>query len=121
MNFPDEFRWQRPGDMYHTDNGDPYGRFVIPGRHANGRELQVIAAYGLETGWEHVSVSLVGHPNKTPSWPEMCIVKRLFWEPVECVVQFHPAEENYVNLHEGVLHLWRCVGQPFPMPPKICV
>lgn len=121
MKFPDQFRWKKPGHEYTTEDGDPYGRFVLPGPKANGRELQIIACDGTETGWEHVSVSIVGQREKTPSWAEMCIVKLLFWDSSECVIQFHPPDQEYVNIHSGCLRLWRCVNAPFPMPPKICV
>lgn len=120
MIFPEPYRTQRPG--YTSQPGDPYGWFVIPARAAGcGRILHVLACDGLETGWEHVSVSIAGRPDKCPSWPEMCAVKALFWSPAECVVQFHPPASEYVNVHPGCLHLWRRVGSPFPMPPKFCV
>ena len=122
MKFPEEFRIQRP-PIYVSSRGDSFGAFQIPARHARGRGLNIIAVDGLETGWDHVSVSLDEKDNRKrcPSWDEMCLVKSLFWEPFECVVQFHPAEEDYVNQHPGVLHLWHRVEEEFPMPPKICV
>lgn len=58
----------------------------------SGALLAVIVSDGLDPvdgGWEHVSVSL---KNRTPRWDEMSYVKRLCWEPHECVVQFHPPE-----------------------------
>lgn len=83
-----------------------------------GRELGAMAVNGDMTGWEHVSVSL---KNRTPNWGEMCFIKDLFWDESDCVVQFHPAKEDYVNIGEYVLHLWRSTEKSFPMPPKICV
>lgn len=68
--------------------------------------------------WDHVSVSL---ENRCPSWKEMCWVKKEFFEPDECVVQFHPPESKYVNDHSNVLHLWKICGADFPMPPLECV
>lgn len=121
MKFPEQFRWSDAPHGYTSEQGNPFGVFRIPGRAANGRELKVIAADGEETGWDHVSVSLADSPKKCPSWDEMCIVKRLFWDDSQCVVQFHPPESDYVNVHQGVLHLWRCVNAEFPMPPIICV
>jgi hypothetical protein len=122
MKFPEEFRWCPPqARQYHTKDGDRHGAFLIPGRNAKGRMLRVIAADGQETGWDHVSVSLAEWPKRCPSWDEMCLVKGLFWAPDVCVVQFHPAAADYVNMHEGVLHLWRSLTVHFPMPPKICV
>ena len=122
MKFPEQFRvTNRVAGPYATVEGNPFGMFLISGRAANGRSLKVIAADGEETGWEHVSVSLNDHPNSCPSWAEMCAVKNLFWDASECIVQFHPAESDYVNVHNGCLHMWRCVNVPFPTPPTICV
>lgn len=94
---------------------------MIPGRDAYKRTLRVIADNGndpcMRTGWQHVSVSLYEFPSKTPSWEEMCLVKRLFWPPTACVIQFHPPEAAYVNQQE-VLHLWRSIQEPFPLPPR---
>lgn len=63
--------------------------------------------------WEHVSVSA----STVPTWGEMCWVKSLFWEPEEVVIQYHPPESQYVNVHGRVLHLWKPVGVVLPMPP----
>lgn len=56
--------------------------------------------------WEHVSVSC---DSRTPTWKEMCLVKELFWDNNDTVVQIHPPGEQYVNAHEHCLHLWRKV------------
>jgi hypothetical protein len=78
--------------------------------------IQVIASDGLD--WEHVSVSL---PHRCPTWDEMCFIKNLFWDEEDTVIQFHPANNNYVNNHKHCLHLWRPISQPIPLPPKILV
>ena len=123
MKFPEQYRVQT-GKLA-TAEGMTYGAFEVPGSVVGGRSLQIIAADGQHTGWEHVSVSLDQEGRKlgrvTPSWATMCFVKDLFWEPEECVVQFHPPASKHVNDHPGVLHLWRKVGGDFPMPPIICV
>lgn len=81
--------------------------------------LKVIASDG--DGWQHVSVSFADRPT-TPSWEIMCIIKDLFWEPEDVVVQFHPRKSDYVNHHPGCLHLWRCTdGREFPTPPTYMV
>lgn len=77
-----------------------------------GRGLRCIASDG--GGWEHLSVS---YPDRTPSWDDMCLAKRLFWDEEDCVVQFHPPKSAYVNHHPHCLHLWRQVGQEFNQPP----
>jgi hypothetical protein len=68
--------------------------------------------------WEHVSVSTHG---RTPFWEEMCFVKDLFWEPEECVIQFHPPISEYVNHHPNCLHLWRPLRFELITPPSILV
>jgi len=73
------------------------------------------------TGWEHVSVSArrgnkVGDV-RTPTWKEMVYVKATCWDPEDVVVQFHPRQSEYVNVHPHVLHLWRHRELVFPTPP----
>lgn len=122
MNIPEQFRWSTDKlGPYNSKEGDCFGMFVIPGRHANGRVLKVMADAGKESGWEHVSVSLMDHPTKCPSWIEMCKVKDLFWPKDQYVIQYHPPEDKYTNTHAGCLHLWRPTHCLLPAPPKICV
>ena len=96
------------------DVGDLYnGAFQIG---VNGVLLTVIASNG--RGWDHVSVS---HPLRSPTWSEMCEVKRLFFKDDETVVEYHPAAANYINIHEHCLHLWRWQDGEFPMPDLVMV
>lgn len=48
-------------------------------------------------------------------------MKDVFWNPDEWVIQFHPSEAEYVNVHERVLHLWKPVGVELPKPPRAAV
>ena len=80
-----------------------------------GLKLRAIASDG--GGWKHVSVSIVGSHSTLP-WEMMCRVKDLFFEPEDCVVQYHPPKSNYVNNHPGVLHLWMLTDGKMPTPPK---
>lgn len=113
----------RSGPYRTTDEDGNQGKFFVRSRSTN-RLLCILASDGrdwAESGmpfpaWEHVSVSLADHPDKCPTWPEMCDAKALFWGPEEVVVQFHPRESEYVNFHGGCLHLWRLVGVEFPCP-----
>lgn len=73
----------------------------------------IIASWG--GGWEHVSVSL---KNRCPTWEEMCVVKDIFWEESECVVEFHPPKSEYVSIHPYCLHLWKKIGAEYELPPK---
>ena len=114
-----------------TKAGDKEGGFEIPvpdfrERTAKLARLFVLASDGAEFEWEHVSVHVtyrdgLDKKKRVPTWSEMCYVKDLFWEKGECVVQFHPAEEEYVNRHPYTLHLWKERGKEFPTPPRICV
>lgn len=114
MKFPEEYR-DNTKPPYLSKPGDPYGRFVIP---VKSFTLTVIACDGAQTGWDHVSVSL---PSRCPNWNEMCVVKDLFWEKDEAVVQFHPPESDYVNMHPYCLHLWRPTTFNLTLPPSILV
>lgn len=94
--------------------GDEHnGMFIIPVR---GEEYSVLASNGM--GWEHVSVA---SKKKIPAWKDMCIIKEMFFEDNEVVMQLHPAKSDYVNNHPNCLHLWRPVNQAIPLPPKECV
>lgn len=98
-----------------------YGKFNVHG--PCGERLTIVASGADDDdhesqGWEHVSVSTKRRP---PNWQEMCFVKDLFWEPDECVVQYHPPEADYVNNHPHCLHLWRHKALEFPRPPSFMV
>jgi hypothetical protein len=89
------------------------GHFRIP---CGDAVLSVIVSDGL--GWDHASVSL---PDRTPTWAEMCYIKKAFFRGDECVMQLHPPEANYVNHHPFCLHLWRPQEVDVPQPPLLCV
>jgi len=94
--------------------GDRHGMFMITAPWG-GQMLIMSSGNGPDAeGWEHVSVSF---DKRAPSWREMCWVKAQFWRDDECVVQFHPAGADYVNVHPHCLHLWRHVDG-HPTPPK---
>lgn len=63
-------------------------------------------------GWDHVSVSF---RNRTPTWEEMCEIKKMFFHPEEVCVQYHPAESEYVNNYPYCLHIWRIQPKPNPV------
>ena len=75
------------------------------------QKFTVIASNGL--GWDHVSVS---HRKRAPTWAEMCAIRELFFAPEDVVVQFHPKQSEYVNVHPFCLHMWRWQGGEFPRP-----
>jgi len=75
-----------------------------------------IAAVQVSWGcwWDHVSVSFEG---RTPTWEEMAEVKDMFFRPDEVCVQYHPAENEYVNQHKHCLHIFRPQREAIPTPP----
>ena len=96
------------------------GAFALPAQIGN-RQLLVIASDG--AGWEHVSVRCfeTGTRTRTPTWDEMCYVKNLFWDDEDVVMQLHPRQCEYVDLHPNVLHLWRPIGVKVLTPPVVLV
>lgn len=117
---PEKYRLT-DGPMGSTKEVGNNGVFVIPASSGIGRrDLFIIASDG--EGWEHVSLQASeGRKSRTPTWDEMCAIKDMFWGPNDWVVQFHPAQKDYVNNHENVLHLWRPVKEVMPTPPSILV
>ena len=84
--------------------------------------LAVILSWG--GGWDHASVhGIVNNSDLsfTPTWKDMCMIKNLCWKKEEWVIQYHPAETEYINIHNNVLHLWRPQGKEIPKPPKVFV
>ena len=86
------------------------------------RQLCVIASWGGH--WDHASVhatrlSVAGSAmNVTPTWDEMCFVKQLCWQDDEWALEYHPAREDNINVHENTLHIWKPQSKSFPKPPK---
>ena len=80
--------------------------------------LCVIVSWG--AGWDHCSVHARINERDifTPFWEDMAYVKAMFFKPSECVVQYHPPSDVYVNTHEHVLHLWRQQAEETKLPPK---
>ena len=119
LKYPESLRHTNVPDFFKTVAGGP-GPFMI--RLDEGRgDICIIAATG--EGWEHVSchIKMPDGTSRIPSWMEMCLVKNIFWEPEDCVIQYHPPRSQYVNISDYTLHLWRPIGQTIPLPPKILV
>lgn len=113
----------RRGD-FKSNTGDHFGAFLFS---VDDIFHKVICDDGRLTGWEHVSLSVAYKNRKKklvprlPTWTEMCQIKNMFWDKEEVVIQFHPAESEYVNTHNYVLHLWRKVGANMETPPTLLV
>jgi len=78
----------------------------------------IIVIFSWGDGWDHVSVS---YSYRCCTWNEMCKIKDMFFRPEECVIQYHPSKNDYINCHPYVLHLWRPQNQDVPMPPQYMV
>lgn len=92
-----------------TKDGERHGAFILTGKDDF---LTVIVSS--ELGWDHASVST---PSHSPSWRDMCLVKDIFFEDEECVIQYHPPKSIYLNMHPNVLHMWRPHYETIPIPP----
>lgn len=127
---PEQFRLTRAkhkmlgSDSSYGNNGF----FIIPHYRINDYEIrcQISDGAAMEGGdqWEHVSVTVahkLRNPDRCPTWSEMCYVKTLFWHKDETVMQLHPPETDYVNMHPFCLHLWKPIGNTIPVPPSIMV
>jgi len=115
----------RGGVMGSDPGAGNNGAFALPPEEESlgaGQRVRlwVIASDGL--GWEHVSVHAVeGRRSRTPTWDEMCLVKDLFWDEEDVVMQLHPRRSEYRNCHEHTLHMWRPIGIEIPCPAPILV
>jgi hypothetical protein len=112
----------RSGNYASDESYGLAGAFKLLGPGPESTLLLVLSSgpesNGNDTGWEHVSVSAERRP---PTWTEMCFVKDLFWSETECVIQYHPPKNEYVNFHPNVLHMWKPISMTIPMPPLILV
>ena len=107
----DKYRqWDDEKRLYGVSGDSGNGCFKV---FVNGRSFFVIASNG--GGWDHVSVTIKSG-NRCPTWEEMCSIKDMFFLPEECVLQYHPAKKDYVNIHQYCLHLWRPQNQQIPIP-----
>jgi hypothetical protein len=101
----------------HPTLGLGYGNSGLFTFERDGVSFNIISSDG--AGWEHVSVSL--NKKRCPTWDEMCLVKNMFWDEDDCVIQYHPPKSEYVNNYKYCLHLWRPIGIEMPMPHSLLV
>lgn len=118
LNILNQYRLMAEEKGFYGAEGDgENGIFKV---FVDGRSFFCIASNG--GGWEHVSVSPCSRKRKScPTWEEMCVIKDMFFEDEETVVQYHPPKSDYVNNHPYCLHLWRPTNQEIPRPPKLFV
>ena len=120
FHVPNDCRFYKPGNpMSSTPAFGNNGAFIL--MLTDNLQLVCIASDG--SGWDHVSVTarLQNGKQRCPYWSEMCKVKDMFWDPGDCVIQYHPPEDEYVSMHDYCLHLWRPQGVDLPRPDPIMV
>ena len=113
------------GIVIKKEGKDGFGGTVFPVEYKAGKikidtridkTLHFIFSWGM--GFEHLSVST---PVKTPTWEQMCKMKEIFWKDDEVCMQLHPKKDEYVNMHEYCLHIWKPIDKEIPTPPSIMV
>jgi len=123
FHVPEKYRERKHPQLKSDESYGNNGFFIIPHPKISGYEIRAQVSDGMK--WEHVSISVAAGRRKDahrcPTWGEMCYVKSLFWDEQDCVIQFHPAKSEYVNMHQFVLHLWRPIGVTLPIPEKIMI
>jgi len=104
------------------------GGFLVP--HYKISDYLFFCMVSDGKGWDHVSVSLLkatarrhkyDQVERCPTWGDMCFIKDIFFNEDETVIQYHPAQSDYVNVLDYCLHLWRPQGVEVPQPPLIMV
>jgi hypothetical protein len=115
LTYIEQYRLRDSERLIFGVNGDSgNGIFKV---FVSGKSFICIASNG--GGWEHISVTRKS--GKIPTWEEMCAIKDIFFNDEEEVVQYHPKKSEYVNIHEGCLHLWKPTIDHLPTPPKTFV
>lgn len=93
------------------------GGFLVPINHGTVHAFCLVSD---GHSYEHVSVTLYDKKNnlikRCPTWNEMCVIKDIFWDEEDCVMQLHPPKKDWVSIHEFCLHLWRPTEVEIPRP-----
>ena len=120
FHVPNKYRIRGCSLLSSDDSFGNNGAFLVPLNIENNINAQVIVSDG--EGWEHVSVVIIDNRMpETPTWDEMCIIKDMFWDEEDTVVQYHPPKSEYINNNENCLHLWRKIGFDFPLPDSTLI
>lgn len=56
-------------------------------------------------------------PEKARQRGATCVISKAVFNDDEVVIQIHPRERDYVNIHNNCLHLWRPIDKELPLPP----
>lgn len=95
-------------------------------RHPWIKDYWLFCMVSTKDGWELVRITLkkmadkktnrVVGVDRSLTREECCIVKDLFWNPEECVVDFIGPMTHYVGNIVHSTFLWRPVDNPLPVP-----
>lgn len=118
LNKLSRYRLEKEERECYGINGDSgNGLFKV---FVEGKSFFCVASNG--GGWDHVSVSPCNTRRKhCPTWEEMCVIKNMFFDEEETVIQYHPPKSEYVNDYPYCLHLWRPQHIDVPRPPLLFV
>lgn len=114
FHVPNKDRYKNHPTLSSDDSDGNNGFFIFLN---SGYEIRCMASDGM--GWEHVSVTI--NRNRTPTWEIMHLVKTIFWDDEDTVMQIHPPESQYINRHPNCLHLWKPINSELPLPQMIQV
>jgi hypothetical protein len=85
----------------------------------NRRGLRVIRSEALQSDWKHwLHVSVSRRDRHLPTWEQLGDVKDVFIGTSAEAYSVLPPADRYVNLNQGVLHLWACVDEPDGVLPE---
>jgi hypothetical protein len=93
FKMPEKFRVGK--NTKYTGNN---GSFIIRGKE------KLLCTATDAFGWEHVVISKLGW---APDQSEVQMVRDLFWDPSDWVVQFFFPETEPFHQHPWHVHLWR--------------
>lgn len=135
MKVPEKYRLRNHPKLGSDSSYGNNGFFVIPHHRIANHFYNCQVSDGM--GWQHVSITLSKEEifrvsrgiskkklvtvERCPTWEEMSVVKEMFWNDYETVMQLHPPKSEYVNQHPYCLHLWKPDNIEIPLPDSLMV
>ena len=116
-----EFRYSGKDRYFNMPYNREYrGNFLIPG----DKGVYFVRAARMPD-WDHLCVFVLEDENgierhRMPTSEELHEIFEVFFEDDEVGIEVYPTTEEYVNIEEFTLHLWRPVESVLPEPPRGC-
>jgi hypothetical protein len=95
----------------HNGNNGLFKLYLRGNRTNLGSMLYITATE--KDSWECVEVYT---PVRYPIWEELCLVRNLFWDRNDLVIQYYPREKDCSNFKKYSVCLWRPTNQLIPNP-----